>query len=339
MRRAALILADKACLRASRPSYIASTAMELRDLTDDYAERATRARPECRAAPGGPVRAAVLQQRYRLAMPGTGPVEQPDRAIREALARSAAGGACGFFFDFDGTLSPIGPDPEAVQPVPGVIDQLGKLAMLAGKVGIISARPVSFLASRFGDARGLSLYGLYGLEAIRDGVTSTDPEAERWMATIQQVRELATNELPPDVYIEDKRLAVAFHYRQHPERQAEAEAWANAKAREYGLAEQPGRMVIELKPPISTDKGTVLRAEIGSLRSIWYFGDDVADAEGFEALRSQQERDPGFFGVCVAVANNEVGHALTDRADFSLASPAAMPAFLAAAIEQFSAAG
>jgi trehalose 6-phosphate phosphatase len=276
---------------------------------------------------------------YRLAMPGTGPAEQPDRAIRDALARSAAGGSCGFFFDFDGTLAPIGPDPEAVQPVPGVVGQLSDLAGLAAKVGIISARPVRFLASRFGDAPGLSLYGLYGLEAIRDGVATTDPEAETWMATIHTVMESAKDELPPGIYVEDKRLAVAFHYRQHPEHRAEVEEWARSKAREYQLTEQPGRMVIELKPPISTDKGTVLHAEVGSLRSTWYFGDDVADAEGFDALRGQHKRDPGFLAVCVAVANSEVGHALTDRADFSLASPAAMPAFLAAAIEVFSATG
>ena len=108
-------------------------------------------------------------------MSATGGHEQSDHAISQALARAAASGACGFFFDFDGTLSPIGPDPEAVKPVPGVIDQLSELAGLASKVGIISARPVSFLASRFGDAPGISLYGLYGLEAIRDGATSHRP--------------------------------------------------------------------------------------------------------------------------------------------------------------------
>jgi trehalose 6-phosphate phosphatase len=270
-------------------------------------------------------------------MSGTGPAEQPDPAIRDALARSAAG-ACGFFFDFDGTLSPIGPEPDAVQPVPGVIDQLGELARLIEKVGIISARPVSFLASRFQEVPGLSLYGLYGLEAIRDGVTHTDPEAESWLSAIQTVLEAARKELPPEIFIEDKRLAAAFHYRQHPERRAEAEEWARAKAREYGLAEQLGRMVIELRPPISVDKGTVLRAEVSSLRCAWYFGDDVADAKAFEVLRGRHERHPGFLGICVAVANSEVGNGLTDQADFSLASPAAMPGFLAAAIEQFSAA-
>ena len=270
-------------------------------------------------------------------MSATGAREQSDHAISQALARAAASGACGFFFDFDGTLSPIGPDPEAVQPVPGVIDQLSELAGLASKVGIISARPVSFLASRFGDAPGISLYGLYGLEAIRDGATYTDPEAEGWISTIQAVRDVARQELPGDVFIEDKRLAVAFHYRQHPQRRAEVEEWARSRAREHGLAEQQGRMVIELKPPIPTDKGTVLRAEVKSLRSAWYFGDDVADAKGFEALRSQQQRDPGFLGVCVAVANTEVGQALAEQADFSLASPMAMPAFLAEAIKQFSA--
>jgi trehalose 6-phosphate phosphatase len=270
-------------------------------------------------------------------MPGTGARDQPDHAIKHALARSAASGACGFFFDFDGTLSPIGPDPDAVQPVPGVIDQLGELARLASKVGIISARPVRFLASRFGEDPGISLYGLYGLEAIRDGAAYTDPEAESWIPAIQAVREVARQELSADVFIEDKRLAVAFHYRQHPERRTEVEAWARSRAREYGLTEQQGRMVIELKPPIPTDKGTVLRAEITSLHSAWYFGDDVADAEGFEVLRSQPERDPGFAGFCVAVANTEVGGALAAKADFSLASPMAMPAFLAEAIDQFSA--
>ena len=165
----------------------------------------------------------------------------------------------------------------------------------------------------------------------------TDPEAESWISTIQAVRDTARQELPGDVFIEDKRLAVAFHYRQHPERRAEVEEWARSRAREHGLTEQQGRMVIELKPPIPTDKGTVLRAEVTSLRSAWYFGDDVADAKGFEALRSQQQRDAGFLGVCVAVANTEVGQALAEQADFSLASPMAMPAFLAEAIKQFSA--
>jgi trehalose 6-phosphate phosphatase len=271
-------------------------------------------------------------------MSGTEAQEQPDHAVSDALVRSAASAACGFFFDFDGTLSPIGPDPDAVQAVPGVVDQLRELARLADRVGIISARPVRFLASRFPDAGGISLYGLYGLEAIRDGVAYTDPEAETWLPKIKAVLDAARKELPPDVFIEDKRLAAAFHYRQHPERKAGVEEWARAKAAEYQLAEQQGRMVIELKPPISVDKGTVLRAEVTSLRSAWYFGDDVADAVGFEALRRQHELDPGFLGVCVAVANSEAGRRLTDLADFSIASPAAMPALLAAAIEQFTAA-
>jgi|CZKT01.1.fsa_nt_gi trehalose 6-phosphate phosphatase len=270
-------------------------------------------------------------------MSKAGSDQQPDGAIRDALTRSAAAGGCGFFFDFDGVLSPIGPEPDAVQPVPGVLDQLGELAGLVEKVGIVSARPVRFLQSRIGDARGISLYGLYGLEASRDGATYSDPAAEGWIATIHTVLEAARQELSPDVFIEDKRLSVAFHYRQHPERRAEVEEWAGTKAREHGLARQEGRMVIELKPPIPTDKGTVLRTEITSLRCAWYFGDDVADAKGFEALRDKHEQDPEFLGVCVAVANSEVGRALADQADFSIASPAAMPAFLAAAIEQISA--
>src|SRR6185312_11943367 len=100
-------------------------------------------------------------------------------------------------------------------------------------------------------------------------------------------------------------------------------------AAERGLIEQQGRMVTELKPPVSIDKGTVLRAEVADLRSGWYFGDDISDARGFAALRDRHKRDTGFFGVCVAVANPETGQDLQSQADFTLSDPSEMPAFLA----------
>ena len=269
----------------------------------------------------------------RMAKPDAG--DPPPQSAREALIRSAAKNMCGFFFDFDGVLALIQADPESVYPIEGAITKLRDLSRLVEKIAIVSARPVSFLASRFADVPSAALYGLYGLEALKDGHTITDPRAVKWMPQIRTAIAAARHELPPDLFIEDKRLSVALHYRRCPDRSAFIDSWARSKAQELGLAVQQGRMTAELKPPVSIDKGTVLLKEVASLDCAWYFGDDISDARGFAALRSQSQRDPSFFGVCVAVANPEVGRKLEDQADLTLESPFAVSAFLSAAVGIF----
>jgi trehalose 6-phosphate phosphatase len=268
-------------------------------------------------------------------MSATGRRQPQALTIAQALARSAAAGRCGFFFDFDGVLAPVRLDPESVMPTPGVVDQLAMLQPRVDKIGIISARPVAFLRSRFGGLPSVCLFGLYGLESAIDGAISVDPLAESWMPVIKSVISEAKRQLPPGVYVEDKRLSVSLHYREHPEHQVEVHRWAQAVARERGLIEQQGRMVTELKPPVSIDKGTVLSAQVADLRSGWYFGDDLSDAKGFAALRDRHRRDQDFFEVCVAVRNTETGQELESQADFALADPGDMPELLARAVAAF----
>ncbi len=269
-------------------------------------------------------------------MTATGRHRQQGLTISEALERSAAAGYCGFFFDFDGVMASVQLDPESVMPTPGVLDQLAKLSPLVDKIGIISARPVRFLQRRFGGLPSVSLFGLYGLESAIDGEVTVDPAAQTWRPVIRSVTADAEQQLPPGVYVEDKQLSVSLHYREHPEHEAEVLRWASAAATASGLAEQRGRMVTELKPPVTIDKGTVLRAEIADLRCGWYFGDDLSDARGFAALHDRHRQDADFFGVCVAVRNPETGRELEREADFTLADPAALPDLLASAVQVFS---
>jgi trehalose 6-phosphate phosphatase len=256
-----------------------------------------------------------------------------DGLLYEALERSVAVRSCGFFFDFDGVLAMIQIDPEAVAPVPGVVSQIFRLASLADKVAIISARPVQFLARHFGQRTAVALYGMYGLEAIVGGVYTADPAAASWVPAIEAARKAAAQELPAGVYVEDKRLSVSLHYRKHPECRNDVELWARANASRFGLTEQRGRMVVELKPPVSIDKGTILNSEIEDLGCAWYFGDDISDAQAFQAIRDRRQQDPAFMGVCVAVRNAETGQSLEEQADFTLASPADVPAVLVRAVE------
>lgn len=256
--------------------------------------------------------------------------EVPAAARERWRATAARAAECYLFFDFDGTLAPIGDDPAVVQPWPGVVAAMTALSDLVGHVAIVSARPVDFLRDRFAALpERVDLYGLYGLEVHTDGRTHTDPSALDWAPTMAQLAERARAELPGEDTVEFKRLSVALHYRTAPQLGDQVERWARSEASRLGLRTQSGRMVVELKPPGQRDKGTVITEAIKSAGCAWYFGDDLSDIKAFQALRERTAADPQFFGVCVAVANPETGRELSAAADLTLESPAALPDFLA----------
>jgi len=255
----------------------------------------------------------------------------PRQDASEQAARTAARlGEYGFFFDFDGTLAPIQEDPQTVAPVPGVLPALAALAAEAALTAVVSARPVAFLADRFGAVPRLHLYGLYGLEYSADGgrTTTTVPEAEPYAPVIARVVAEARAAFPTAL-IEDKRLSCALHFRTEPGLEPEIEAWTAEQARAYGLRRQHGRMVVELKPPLDTDKGAVVLRASQNLAGAWYFGDDLGDLPAFRALDRLSAERPGFHAVRVAVANAEGrGAALGDHADLRLAAPPEVPTLL-----------
>jgi len=256
-------------------------------------------------------------------------------SIADALKATAAEpDRTGFFFDFDGTLAPIQQDPETVQAAPEVLEPLARLATLVGRVGIVSARPVEFLRPQFSAVQPVTLHGLYGLEQSRaGGEVTTEPAAEPWIPVIADLTERARAELPGGALVEYKRLSVALHYRSAPELAADVAAWAEREAGRLGLRVQTGRMVVELKPPVQRDKGSVISEEIGDLGCAWYFGDDVADLAAFGALSAREARADGFTGVRVAVANPETGSAVTGAADLVLDSPKAVSALLTEVVD------
>jgi trehalose 6-phosphate phosphatase len=266
-------------------------------------------------------------RQYAIAMPPPSDpgIDRPSRprtaaaAIPLTVARVADSA---FFFDFDGTLAPIADDPHGVQPVAGVLDAITELARRVRRVVIVSARPAPFLVERFGELPGVSLYGLYGLEVHRNGSTETNPAALPYADRMVELAELARVELPSSVLVEFKGLSVALHYRTVPALAGVVQAWAAEQRERHQLAAQHGRMVVELKPPVSRNKGNVVLDETADgVTCAWYFGDDVSDLAAFAALDEREARDPGFLGVRVAVTNLETGADLAAAADFRLESP------------------
>ena len=240
----------------------------------------------------------------------------------EKLSRTA------FFFDFDGTLSAIGPDPEKVLPVPDAPEALAELAERSGYCAVVSARPVEFLARQLRAAPGIALHGLYGLEYSSDGgaTVSTLPAAAPYRPVIDEAARAAAEALP-GALIEHKGLSCAVHFRTAPELADAAELWAAGYAKEHGLRVQRGRMVVELKPPVERDKGDVVREVLDGPAELvggWFFGDDLGDRPAFAALAERAGRDPRFEAMRVAVANPE-GDPLADLADLMLDGPDEVP--------------
>jgi trehalose 6-phosphate phosphatase len=90
----------------------------------------------------------------------------------------------------------------------------------------------------------------------------------------------------PRLLVEQKPASVALHFRRAPERAEEAEALAEALAERTGLALQPGKMVIELRPH-GADKGDALRRlmrepPFAGARPL-FVGDDLTDEHAFAA--------------------------------------------------------
>ena len=233
-----------------------------------------------------------------------------------------------FFFDFDGTLSAIGPDPEKVRPVDDAPEMLAALADQSAYCAVVSARPVVFLAAQLHAVPGIALHGLYGLEYSADGgaTVETLPEAAPYRPVIDEAARAAADALPTAL-VEHKGLSCAVHYRNTPELADAVELWAAGYAAEHGLKLQRGRMVVELKPPVQRDKGHVVREVLErepGLVGGWFFGDDLGDRPAFAALAERAGREPAFRAVRVAVANPE-GDPLSDLADLLLDRPEEVP--------------
>lgn len=228
--------------------------------------------------------------------------------------------------DFDGTLSPIVEHADEAVALPGVRHTLDALSRRYSVVGVISGRPIAYLAAQLPSSVVLS--GVYGLETRRDGRVQRHPEAASWTSVVDEVARAAASS-PGDVLeVEHKGLSLTLHYRTHPEDEEEVVRWASAAARDSGLLLRAAKMSVELHPPVSRDKGTAVEELAAGAQAVCFLGDDVGDLPAFDALDRLAAR--GATTLRVAVTTVESVTEVVDRADLRVDGPEGALALLQA---------
>jgi len=297
--------------------------------------------------------------------PSATPSEFPTpltQAGREALAAILAHPERAVVaLDFDGTLADIVPDPEQARAHPGAVDALAALAPKVASVAVISGRPAE-VAVRYGGFAGaagldhLVVLGHYGAERW-DAVTGT-VHAPAPHPGVAEVRA----ELPGvldrhgawrGVRVEDKGRALAVHTRRAADPEGAFEALRQPLAElaaRHGLIVEPGRLVLELRPP-GMDKGVALAHHLRETGagSVLYAGDDLGDLAAYATVEKLRTGVPdgtggpggtdgpsgpdGIPGLLVCSGSAEVTE-LADRADLLLNGPPAVVRYLAALAER-----
>jgi trehalose 6-phosphate synthase/phosphatase len=240
----------------------------------------------------------------------------------EVLARFEAAEDLVFFLDYDGTLVPLASTPDAARPDPQLRALLGALAARPGtQVEIVSGRPREDLERFFGDL-AVGLHAEHGFWTRRPGQAFRalgDPRSG-WKREVRPILE-AVAARTPRAFVEEKSIALGFHYRLADVELASARLRELRLAlvdpvREHGLELLPGNKILEVRPR-GVHKGAivaeVLRQAATAVATI-AIGDDRTDEDLFAALPAS--------GLSIHVGRG------TTTAHHRVPSPAAVRALL-----------
>jgi len=210
-----------------------------------------------------------------------------------------------FFLDIDGTLLDIAATPHSVKVPPELIDDLSLLRERCnGALALVSGRTLEDIDHLFAPLK-LPAAGAHGTQ-VRPDPNSPIGHLTRPIPAELRAQFVALADRP-GMFIEDKEVTLALHYRllADPRLPADRVAAVEAAAAKAGFALLHGKKVLELKPA-GTDKGTALRAFMKNPpfagRTPLFGGDDVTDSYAFAVLG-------GLGGIGISVGRSFPGAA------------------------------
>ncbi|KAI5863811.1 glycosyltransferase family 20 protein [Durotheca rogersii] len=221
-------------------------------------------------------------------------------------------------FDYDGTLTPIVRDPQAAIPSERVIHTLKALAAdHRNAVWIISGRDQDFLQHHLGHISELGFSAEHGSFIRHPGQSNWENLAEKldmsWQADVMNLFQKYTDRVPGS-FIERKRCALTWHYRQadpeqgiHSSQGLHKELEATV-AKKWDVDVMKGKANLEVRPTF-INKGEIAKrlandynsdiaqlagsgqpgspnglVEEGKLEFVLCMGDDFTDEDMFRAL-------------------------------------------------------
>jgi len=254
----------------------------------------------------------------------------PEALPRErivALLRER-GDSTAILCDIDGTLAPVVERAEDAAVPAEARRALEAAAARFPLVACISGRQAEDARSIVG-VDSLTYIGNHGLERLAPG--ATEPEVDPAIEPLaQRVRAFAADHCDDrlraaGVRLEDKDAIWAFHWRGAPDPHAPRALLEEtaAAARAAGLVPHWGRMVLEIRPTASVDKGTAVHAALAEarVRAALYGGDDSTDVDAFRRLRELQQEGSLDLAVCVGVASAEGPAEIATEADLVVDGP------------------
>jgi trehalose 6-phosphate phosphatase len=217
--------------------------------------------------------------------------------------------------DFDGTLTPIAPSPDAAVLPPEAADVLRSLCATPGcTLMIVSGRSLEDLRSRVRVPAVLA--GNHGLEMEGPGLAYRHAAAVAMMPRLKEACSRIHDALQrwPGAFVEAKGLTATVHYRlvaeeRQPEVRRAVRRCMAVEGTAFGL--RAGKRALEIHPRIDWDKGAAVN---------W-----VCERLGLDHERcvciGDDRTDESMFRRCSRAVTVAVGHPRGTAAEFLLHDP------------------
>jgi trehalose 6-phosphate phosphatase len=212
--------------------------------------------------------------------------------VAEVTGIPAREHARALFLDVDGTLLEIAETPQAVH-VPARLRHALTVAAdrEAGALALVSGRKISDLDALFQPQR-FPAAGVHGLERRNAAGGFIEPAIDHHALDQARVHLTQMARSRPGLLIEDKRWALAAHFRKVPHLEDEIRAVMESLCRtlQPHFCLQTGKRVIELKPAVHSKRTAIasfMREPPFAGRLPVFIGDDDTDEDGFAAVNEQ----------------------------------------------------
>lgn len=243
--------------------------------------------------------------------------------------------AAAILCDLDGTLAEIVARPELTRVSDRVRVALARIADRYAATVVVTGRRAT-VARKIVGIQKLTYIGNHGYELLLPNAPESRPAPE--LGDLAQRAGVFAATLDPTeleragLRLEDKGPIVALHWRGARDELAAAGMAEDiaAAAERSGLVAHHGRKVLELRPPLSVDKGSATESLLlgTNATAALYAGDDRTDLDAFRALDRLRAAGHLKAALKIGIRSPEGPSEIVTEADLTVAGPAALAPLL-----------